>query len=1765
MINLTKKFLLIIVIIFVGCIPTPKNNRDQSGRGDSPVSSDGNSNTSTPTPTNTTPQDGDVYWYSEGAKIDNTIAINSNIAKRVYLRGSKVQKFLETSGNFYSTTSQIIQYCLVINFYETNPSVKDQLRIRALPITYASYASGTVERLFRVDLPDSTDNQSTCQGTLYTTGSCSNGTSKTQSACEQANSTWIDTKLEITNAKSAFAPSEVCPTCSLTIQAPDIQLYVSDGGQIRNQADGNDLSTLVESTSIDLSALGLRIDPLGNTTSPTAGCTNSTCQAQNFDCCLENQCVKDGSLRPGATNEANYHQALTEVAASAYNFIKFPNIYFVCSNMPRPPETPPTPINPEEEANKRLKQAILDYKCLDGHKATNELDRDYSSCCLESSATCSSEVYKCLSGAKQTPLDYSGCCASGDSSCGASDYNNILQGSDVQLTRFQTVKNDVWIRCGCAAKFGTPVPYNPESVCPDFGLRYIYDASDSTKIVDVGCKIPESVEVPAPFQNLSINISGRTVPHRFYKADGTNVDDMTNLSSSDAQEGAPFYYLDDLAKVDPVSDKFNINSILGQMTVDLNQALPAQVVGVEYDQIYVIGVTSGHYSPCPSCVADSWAEAYSAHPSSNYGHGLQATGYTSSRFHSFSNTTNGNYEDTLFGRACFVPVTMLPFSHNKNSSLQTQRMSRLSTQAAYFINGYQRDWFGFNKGAIIGSFNGVSWFAIGSGRRVKATSNKLFLAINAPFGDLADPGYHVVSVVADLGNNMVANFDYDPAIMTSSPEHNMGASCQKYHQCETDTDCVTKLGWEYMCADISKYRTHWPKFNIDGDEVVNDQIDEASFLSPGQIIQMFPSTSSNKRCVYRGAGAPCKQNYHQNISSEIDVKHFTCASNFYCASLNQNEFNAEIVREITNPEVFLFGQETNILGRPQTYVGASFDLLPAVRDNIKNNGSIHSGDISSFGLCRPGKKLAAGHTVQHKDKDNLKRTDYISQVGSCDSTKNGDERVYSCPIIDSDPNSEEFGNLIFSDTSNSLYHLQNSCGNETQNAFGMSPFSAIEAEVVTSVHSLLEPTVVKDACFRRAGSACQTDLECAPNRLHEENSWFLGLEYFGNTEAEQMYWQEYLVCGQQQSEPYITASNYSTYDQTLNRCCREIGQTVTLFTGGDPNVIPELGSNNSELKTNQLTYLSPKRTGRYSRYSVVESLGVVSSVPYAEVPLVKENQTPKQYQWKTINEAASKTCCGSWVRKFSDGSHDWTNYNRLSVDIQNFQCINYESPLLDLDDPTTAKIDSDNYTKDQDKLCLSPSDGGCVQIKIPSVEGFELTLPYDILASESIGTLDTSPNSSNLQTVNSKAPYQPAPYVNPVSMENSDGKIFNYFPTQAFNEGVSFYLPIYIGSKDNIVAVKIRYKDANAKVLEDVDITASYLSGCVMSSNPLVNLSLEQWCIANDSNDKYNVFHIRANKGRTFSGSNWVSAGVVIEFNVIGTSTYVYDSAAAVPGEGMHAGNALYYLTKLGRFELIGIPQIYYEPIYCNSDRNKLVDGLFKLNSPTRTDFEAAAFDYDPNSNAGKSLAGIYDESSALISGGDPSNTSEKITFSNNLFNEQIFSAHEVICCIPLGHETPSPSSCCSNYGVTSNNKTTCKLPGKTDLNVYFNRFISGEGVGSDQPGGGLTDDDFIAATGEPKLTTEVYNKIVALGKAYCASGKVRAGAAFGNYLAEPNSGFFYQTGDQSNSYFFSIIDSIRDVEQNGTNSTAKFLEGYRWSHHYYCEPLDTGQGLSTN
>src|SRR5690606_38955757 len=80
----------------------------------------------------------------------------------------------------------------------------------------------------------------------------------------------------------------------------------------------------------------------------------------------------------------------------------------------------------------------------------------------------------------------------------------------------------------------------------------------------------------------------------------------------------------------------------------------------------------------------------------------------------------------------------------------------------------------------------------------------------------------------------------------------------------------------------------------------------------------------------------------------------------------------------------------------------------------------------------------------------------------------------------------------------------------------------------------------------------------------------------------------------------------------------------------------------------------------------------------------------------------------------------------------------------------------------------------------------------------------------------------------------------------------------------------------------------------------------------------YNSFMAIANRNVQVNGGPWDYAAVEIDFNVYGSILgHNADASGNYNGNGvgLRAGNANYYESKLARFELLGIPQIFYEPL----------------------------------------------------------------------------------------------------------------------------------------------------------------------------------------------------------------------------------------------------------
>lgn len=1760
------KYLVLLILLITACQPQSEVSKGNVA---------GSTNSETPT-TDTKIPTSATQWNYLATTTPNIIVNVSNL-NNAYIVGSAVENYLSTIQGSTFVNFSGIEYCAVSDY--SLGGIKYQLRTRAVPTAYYDFTAKRTIRIFRVDFDDVTNSSALCTPTLMVQ--------------DVSGEYVVDTTAP---ASPVYAPGSICPSCTNMLTATRVRIFKRSSGQLLE----------VPTQSISLASLSLQIDPNYNVSGAAGTCTNTTCRARGFDCCLENQCVDDGATRPSATTLyfGQWQVAEQEKILNPLAYMNYPQLYYVCGTTPPSTTTGGDSVDPQipqVNYDAGFEQLKKDYYCIENLKSQSSVS-PFQTELMTKSYNPSTDCLTLLGHATQTQY-----------------YLNVVK--------------RLYATCGCSRTTLTDMLAS----CPNYDYAVtLKDANGVPTRIDCYTP-PSSVEVPTT-QNVSVN--SRSAPHRFFeKNNGAEKNivgsEKTYVSGASTleyeQEGSAFSYQDD-AFLLPSQADFSMNAVLGQMTVSLSQALPAKVVTVEMDQVYMISTLSGYYTPCPTCSKDSWMSSFTAFPGSSNGAGLQAIGHTTERNAVGTNYTAGNYEDTIFGRACWVPPTMIPFTHVPMSSVKDQRRARLDAQAAFFINGYQRDWFGFNKGALIGSFDGVTWFAIGKGRIVKTTTKKLFLAINAPFADLATPSLHVVQIQNYDGFTQAAGVDYDPSFHLSHPYQNEAGNCQSYHQCNSDSDCITRLGWEYVCNDVKDVKTLWPEFDVDANEIANSG---GTAITIDQILQQKRFAGpSTKRCVYRGAGAPCIE-ASGSITDASRKRNLTCAPNFYCANLNDGlSFNSKIARwggeiqDIPVPKNHLYGKDANVLGRPLSYNPNAASIPPLVRTNIVENMKVYEASLATAntGMCQPARSLPTANTSPernpfeaHKNPDPSKRSDYISQIGTCNSGFFNHYRYVSCPNLNLAGNYEMFdGQTTNPEVLTTLtpvdfsveaqlmaYALrtraQNACGLDSLNSTAVisgtpnadtllssSPFKYIEARPLPVSSTVADPTLVRDACYRRAGSVCHTDLDCSPNRMHSDQVDYFPKFFGDNNEAERSYWREYLTCSQATPKPLPSdAEAFKNYNMGLNRCCREIGKDLTTYTAKTPVTLAAGGAVYDPATDLDLPIwvTSPgtfyNNVKRYTRLATVENLGS-SDRPYLSGRVDRSGvtldgssaniMTPKQ--WKTLNEVNTETCCGGgWIRKFSDGSNDWTKRNRLFIDVSNFKCINSTTALLteplimkDWYQAPSSVVDLVN--KDSFNYCIDSQhlNGGCAQFQtpdLPEVTNPDPTYAYGAPGQVFINTIVPAYVNENAMGITKNNDH----YFTPESADGDAGITVDFtvdFTTNPKSRrNINLQIPSWVPDVGFTSVYEPAADNSDPLNIDVVDATGAVVTGCVKDtnaadldilSNPYTRDSANTLCT-----DGRNCCYFYDKTTRRLkiafddaAGANaFPTIGVYLNRNTVGVKFPVptaggsgHPTVSPIPRS--KPGSGLFYLQRLSKLELSGIPQIAMTALYCNDNSDRLVPGIFKETVlKYRSEMEAVA----------GTQAFTHD--------------GEYHTTSQNLQSDPVFSAHQYKCCSKLGQISGKAENCCSGYGKPfgDGSAVTCALPPGTDLMVYFNRYVSNEGVDKNGPGGGLKETDFDDITGEPgllkdtdtkyKIVTKVIDKIRALGNEYCDSAgkdKVRQGGAFGMYEPEP-------VGPRSNvsNKMFTIVDSTRDANQNSSGGATvtvgynAFMDGFRWNHHLYC------------
>lgn len=829
--------------------------------------------------------------------------------------------------------------------------------------------------------------------------------------------------------------------------------------------------------------------------------------------------------------------------------------------------------------------------------------------------------------------------------------------------------------------------------CKDVNCTLTPVKNTANIITDYACVFPEP-NLPEPPQSQKVYLSSKAVPVRYFDSNG--ISQSTVNSSTLAQEGGvAFQYRKDnllnpnnLPDINTPADTTNsstnyyigFNEIYGSISYANNSAKPAKEVSVKKGTTYDIFVDRGAYSNCIQCGNDYFSNLTKIFPFAEYGGGLKP-------LQSQTNTISGNSirsSEMAFGRACFVPATMIPWSHYPESQPKDQRLGRMRAQHFLYANGYQNDWYGFDYGAVIGSFDGVKWFAIGTNRRIKADTNKLFIAVNGPFGDLTlESTYEVTINNAALnpdGSNMVTkDFDSD------------GAQCQRYHQCNTDNDCATTLGWDYACAPVNQITTSWPKFDDNAKEVPESSNDVRTLTN------ILGISSAGKRCVYRGRGSLCTQNY-QNVGASTfndstEKVFHACSSNNYCQSIvtngtSVNKFNNRIARfgkVKTDTTIDSFGFGARFPGRPYNYQGAEAVRTEALK-NLNGN--------KALSMCIPGKEPTVDSFVGQNTTapTNVKSMgDKVLGIGmTLEGQAKSDNYLMSCSIQDSSKNFYHLstdGSALKSTNSTLKYDS----GTQSIPTNSLVVFNSIFTSknitfglLKNNTEILSSTAYTQNRCMRAPGASCFADIECAPSKpLADKIKAISADDTSVNAilnKYEVKFWQEELVCSQE------VAKTSATYDPKNNRCCREVGKTISIGSSDFTIPIDTSAAPGIDINLNN--------TYRYSRTSTVykEMKSDASNYPPLNAaikdqcdPLAPFGCQPSSTltnQFKTFSAIAERTSCtGDWVRNFATGTTKWEAGRFQKFDPKIFQCFNwrpgnnnYSCEGLEEDDPACRVV-----------------------------------------------------------------------------------------------------------------------------------------------------------------------------------------------------------------------------------------------------------------------------------------------------------------------------------------------------------------------------------------------------------------------------------------------------------------------------------------------------------
>lgn len=862
----------------------------------------------------------------------------------------------------------------------------------------------------------------------------------------------------------------------------------------------------------------------------------------------------------------------------------------------------------------------------------------------------------------------------------------IYQNQTIEITYYVTNATSV----AALTAFKTAAQTQVNSICQcssatgNCNLRPKLDSSNS--LVDYECVPPTTAETAAP-ANQTVLVSGKNVPHRYYDINGVSYDN--DYSSAPTQELSAFAYTNGaVTKPNNVATYIGFNEIYGSFSQSsTTSARPAKMARVKKDTTYDILVTSGSFSTCSTCGSDYYSSLQKLFPQSFSG---QGGGYSPYNYETKRENATSTYraDDLLYGRACFVPATMIPWTHMTAADAKSQRQARLAAQHFFFANGYNRDWYGFDYGSVIGSFDGVTWFSIGNQRRIKASTNKLYLAVNGYFGDLT------------LDNTFSVNVTETSASSTGTvPDHDTetdGAECQRAHFCSNDNDCFRSLGYDYTCQNIAALTTNWPTFDANAAETIGSTSKTLASLLGG-------TNGQAKRCVYRGRGAPCVPNLNSlsgafNGSSLIGT--VACSANNYCQTFSggsNSRFNDRIARFATTPSAqnaaSAASTNSDIVGLGARTIGRPFDYYGTKSVPSSAASALSANSVTA--ACIPGRSLASSTTSydlnQSAPSSRVDSSDRIIGIGVTSSASQTTGYYNACTATD---NAGIMIQHYLLNIGDSALNQQTIVQNLSTNLLNLTPLTSLNIYSTTSGSLTTATGYQRNACLRAPGASCFSDLDCAPSGFAATKAKTADLSSVLNS-AEEKFWEEELVCGNPDFK-YVSAGVLNpNFDYKKNVCCRESGNVMTTFTQmtGDTSSPQWCDTTTKSILVAGVNQpIGTKR--RYSRvHSGYDKMtcdpdAVTTSKTFAlSVDSATSTDRLKQIlgQYKTLDTVNSRTCCTThWVRSFATengGGHAFARTKNQTVDKTMFKHISWapQNTSLGITDEAFG-CDPDNYT-----------------------------------------------------------------------------------------------------------------------------------------------------------------------------------------------------------------------------------------------------------------------------------------------------------------------------------------------------------------------------------------------------------------------------------------------------------------------------------------------------